>query len=527
MSPLIFLVQRTIVNILKGLKKKPVILALYILLAFAMVGMIVYALLGPGNFNHGDAQLFRAIAMGASILIYYFGLRQGIEKGSSMFRAADVSLVFTGPFRPNDVLLYGLLRQLGGVALAIFIAFFQIPNLKNNFPLQPYGSLILVLTVGLAALSFPIYGMLVYAFTSKSARRRRLANGVLNGLLAVLVVGFLYNLAQQRQLLPAAYATLGGQAMSWFPLVGWMGNIFSGAVEGTGPAFWISLALTLATTAGAMVALYRLNLDYYEEVLVATDYREAVLAAKREGRSMNFGTKARRSVRNGLFGWGAPALLGKNLLELRKSSFVLFFDRISLIVIVASIAFHYIMPKELTYSMIVVLAFSVYMLFLFQIQGRWPMELARPYVFLMPVRASQKLLYLTMSEHIKNAIDGITLFALTAILLVSTGQHLEHPVLLVVLCVLCYTLLGAVFTYTDVLARRLFGSVHSVPLRTVLKMFATLVLVAPGVAIAIVAAVLTHSETLAVGGFTAWAALVCAAVFPLAAGIFKNIEVSA
>ena len=527
MSPLIYLVRRTIANILNGLKKKPAILALYILLAFLMLGMIVYALFGPGNFSRGDAQLFRAIAMGASILVYYIGLRQGIEKGSSMFRAADVSLVFTGPFRPNDVLLYGFLRQLGGVALAIFIAFFQIPNLKNNFPLLPYGSLVLVLTVGLAALSFPIYGMLLYAFTSKSARRRRLANGILNSLLAVLAAGLLYNLAQQRQLLPAVYATLGGPIMSWFPLVGWMGNIFCGAVEGVGPAFWASLALMLATTAGAMVALYRLNLDYYEEVLVATDYREAALAAKREGRNMNFGVKARRSVRNGLFGWGASALLGKNLLELRKSSFLLFFDRISLIVIAAALAFHFIMPRELGYRMIIVLAFSLYMLFLFQIQGRWPMELARPYVFLVPVRASLKLLYLTLSEHIKNVIDGVTLFALTAVLLASTGQQLEYPVVMVILCVLCYVLLGAVFTYTDVLARRLFGSVHSVPLRTVLKMFATLVLVTPGAVIAIVLAVLTHSELLAVGGITAWAAVVCAAVFPLAAGIFKNIEISA
>ncbi len=520
MSPLVYLVQRTLANIIKGLKKKPAMLVLYILLALLTAGMLVFVLFGPGNFNRGNVRLFRAIATGLSVIVYYFGFKQGIEKGSSMFRAADVSLVFTGPFRPNEVLLYGFLRQLGGVAVAIFVAFFQIPNLKNNFPLQSYGTWIVLLTVALYALSFPIFGMLVYAFASKSARRRRWATVLLNALLAALAVFFLYELSQTRDLMAAVYATFGNPVLTWMPLVGWSANILCAAVDGVGWQFFLSLGLLVTAAAAALLALYRLNLDYYEEVLVATDYREAALAAKREGRQMNFGTKARRKVKNGLFGWGAQALFAKSLLEMRKSSFLLFFDRISLIIIAAALAFNFIMPKELTYRMVIVLSFSVYMLFLFQIQGRWPMELSRPFVFLLPSRPSQKLLWLTLSDHIKNAIDGLVLFVLAGVLFGASAP-------LVALSALCYTLLGAVFTYTDVLARRMFGSVHSVPLRTILKMVATLVLVAPGVVITVVAAVLTHSELLAVAGFTAWAFVLAAGVFALASGIFKNIEASA
>ncbi len=535
MSPLLYLIRRTLANIVKGLAKKPALLILYIVIALASVGMIVMVFLMPSNLVHkADPALFRVIMTALGIVVYYLSIKQGIEKGGSFFRSSDVALVFTGPFRPNDVLLYGFIRQLGGMVLAMFVAFYQIPNLKNNFALQPYGILVLMLAVALYALSYPIFGMALYAFTSKTRARRRAANVVLNLAVLALVLVFLYKLMQVKDLMRAATATLDGDWMFWVPVIGWMRAIAAAAIDGISWQFFVGTGLMVALIAAFLVILYRQNLDYYEEVLDATEYKEAALAAKKEGKGMQFNVKARHNVRNGLFGQGASALFGKNILEIRKSSFLLFFDRTSAIVILAALAFNFIMPGELSSRMVMVLSFAVYMLFLLQMQGRWPLELNRPFIFTLPARPAQKLFWATLSDHIKNLIDGIALFVIAGGYLGTTPQYGGIPVLTVIACILCYVFLGAVFVYADVLSRRLFGGIHSKPLTIFLKLFFTIFVITPGIALLIAVPLLlpemvapSTKELLSVVGFGLWALLAAGVSFAVSSGIFKNVEAGA
>jgi hypothetical protein len=520
-SPLLYIIRRSIINAIKGLGKKPAALVLYIFVVLMFLGMLVVIFIMPqGSMGAKDPAMFRSIIMALTMVVTYFSIRQGIEKGSSMFRTADVNLVFTGPIRPNDALLYGFIKQLGSMALILFVAVFQIPNLKNNFALQPYGIWIIILAVAIYALSYPLFGMAVYAFTSKSSARKRVANGLLNGALVIALAAFAYNLYQTRDFLRGSYAFFDSSVLTYFPVIGWMKSIAAAAVDGINVPFIVGLVLMVALLAASIIVLYRLNLDYYEEVLGATEYREAAIAAKKEGTNMQFATKARRKVKQGLFGTGAAALFGKNILELRKSAFVLFFDRTSLIVIASALVFNAVMPSDMSYKMFSVLAFSVYMLFLLQMQGRWPMELGRHFIFTLPARPAEKLFFVTASDHIKNLIDGTALFVIAGVLF-------KGSVPLIIVCIVSYVLLGAVFIYADVMARRLFGSVHSKPLLLFLKLFLTLFIVAPGITAAIIMATVTHLELLAVAAFGLWALVAAGVVFAISAGIFKNIEAAA
>jgi hypothetical protein len=524
MSPLFFIIRRSIVNAIKGLAKKPAALIAYIVLAVFFLGMLVMIFVMPqGSLGAKDPALFRSIVTALTIVVYYFSIRQGIEKGSSMFRAPDVNFVFAGPFRPNDALLYGFIKQMGSMLLVLFVAAFQIPNLKNNFALRPEGVGVIILAVAIYALSYPLLGMTIYAFTSKSRARKRLVSGLLNAAAFVVLALVVYNLYMTRDLARGFYAVFDSSFFTYFPVIGWMKSIAAAAVDGIGLPFIVGLALMLASIAAFVAILYRLNLDYYEEVLAATEYREAAIAAKKEGKSMQFATKARRKVRQPIYGRGAAVLFGKNMLEMRKSAFILFFDRTSLIIIAAALVFKFIMPSEPfinNNAMLFVLYFSVYMLFLLQMQGRWPAELGRHFIFTLPARPAEKLFFVTASDHIKNAIDGLALFGIA-------GVVFGRSPWLVVACILTYTLLGAVFIYGDVMARRVFGGVHSKPLLIFLKMFLTVFVVAPGIAAAIVSYIVFKTELASVAAFGLWACVAASGVFAISAGIFKNIEASA
>lgn len=528
MSPLIFIVRRSLVNIVKGLIKKPAMLALYVLAALSFVAMIVFMFTIPGNINHGDTKLFTSIVTALTIVVYYLSLKQGLEKGSSMFRASDINFIFAGPFRPNSALLYGFVKQLGGMLLIVFVAVFQIPNLRNNFPLEPWGVWVVLLAVAIYALSYPIFGMVVYAYASKSALRKRTVSTLLNVAMIAVILVYLYQLYTTQNALTALDTTFNSAAVGWIPVVGWMRDIAAAAVGDIGFMFWMGLGLMLATVAAFVFILYKLNLDYYEEVLAATDFREAAIAAKKEGRNIHFESKARRKVRRPVFGRGAAALFGKTILEMRKSAFLLFFDSTSVVVIFSALIFKFILPKELNpYAMLLVLSFGVYMLFLLQMQGRWPAELSRHFIFTLPARAPEKLFFVTAADHIKNLLDGAALFIIAGVMLKAMNVYEAIPFALIAVCVFAYVFLGAVFVYTDVLARRLFGSVHSKSLVIFLKFFLTVFILSPGIVVMIVAGFLTHSEIIAAAVFALWAFLAAFGVFAGAWGIFKNIEASA
>lgn len=534
MSPLLFIVRRSVANAIKGIAKKPAILIAYIVLAIFFVGMLVTIFIMPkGTLGARDPALFRSIITALTMVVYYFSIRQGIEKGSSMFRAADVNFVFAGPVRPNDALLYGFIKQMGYMLLIMFVAFFQIPNLENNFVLQPYGVWVIILAVAVYGLSYPLFGMAIYAFTSKSAARKKLVSGLLNAAVVAVLALTVYNLYETKDLARGFYAVFDSSFLTYFPVIGWMRSIAGAAMDGIGAPFVVGLACMVASIAGFIVILYRLNLDYYEEVLGATEYREAAIAAKKEGKSMQFSAKARRKVRQPIYGHGAAALFGKNMLELRKSAFILFFDRSSLVIIASALVFKFIMPANLGVGLFIVLAFSAYMLFILQMQGRWPAELGRHFIFTLPARPFEKLFWVTASDHIKNLVDGTALFVIAGISLTATKMYASFPVALVLACICCYVFLGAVFVYTDVLARRLFGGVHSKPLLVFLKLFLTAFIITPGIVAAVIVGQVVNylagsmGEFVSVAAFGLWALLAAAGVFTISSGIFKNIEASA
>jgi hypothetical protein len=264
-----------------------------------------------------------------------------------------------------------------------------------------------------------------------------------------------------------------------------------------------------------------MNLDYYEEVLEATEYSEAARAAKKDGRNLQFGLKVKKGIRQGISGSGGTAIFSKSMLEMRKTAWILFVDRTTVTVVAASVAFKLFMPPEAEtdgfISMFSILAFSVYMLFFFSIQGRWSLELGKPFIFLIPVSTAEKLFFATMAEHIKNLLDGTILFVLA-------GFLFKADVATVLGCIVSYMMFGAVFLYGDVLARRLFGAVHAKGLMVFLKLIFIMLILVPGIGAVVVVGMLTGSTILMVLAFGGWAFIAAVTMFMLSLGVFDNLE---
>ena len=126
-----------------------------------------------------------------------------------------------------------------------------------------------------------------------------------------------------------------------------------------------------------------------------------------------------------------------------------------------------------------ILYFSIYVLFFFTIQGKWGQELSKPFIYLIPYSSISKLFYATLADLIKYTIDGLVLFIACVIIFKSSA-------VIVILCAAAYASFGAIYTYGDVLSRRVLGSIHSKNLGIFIKMGITFLVVLPGIIASII-----------------------------------------
>ncbi|MCX7773993.1 MAG: putative ABC exporter domain-containing protein [Clostridia bacterium] len=519
MSPLLFIIRKTLKNIIKRAFKKPVVLIGYIIVILFFGAALFGTLKMPsGMVRKGSPEFFTGIMVLVFAVLNYTTLKLGIEKGSTYFRMSDVNLVFTSPIKPNHVLLYAFIKQIGGTFLLLFIAFFQIPNLKNNFVMQDNGVLMIMLAVVAYALSYPLISMVIYSWTSQAKARKKLMKNIFDIGAAIIALLFILSVSQTRDFGASINAVFNHPIAKYFPVIGWTGSIASAAVTGFTTEFWVGASGMLLLIVGSSIALYKMNLDYYEDVLEGTEYMEAALKAKREGRNIMFNAKVKEKVNQKLGGTGAGAIFSKQLLEIRKTAYFLFFDRLSVTVILSALIFNFVMPTEAkVFSLALILFFALYMLLLFQVQGRLGTELDKPYIFLIPASSSEKLFYTTLSEHVKNLFDASLLF-------IFAGVLFKASVPVILACIVAYVAFGAVFVYTDVLNRRLFGGIHSKGLLIFIKIIVSILIQIPGGVAAGFVFAATESEVLMICALGAWSLVLAITFFLFSSGILNNLE---
>jgi hypothetical protein len=389
-----------------------------------------------------------------------------------------VNLLFTSPVTPKRILIYGFIKQSLTTLLIILFLCMQIPNIKRIFGIGNTGVFILLGSVFLFILTYTLTGILIYTYSSRSPKTRKAFKKALNILYIAFFGGMVYSFVKNRDIMDAGISYLNSGFFEYFPVIGWYKVIFMSATGEYHQYYWLFTALVFVTFAGIIILLFKTKTDYYEDVLVATEYKEKMLKAKKasDGSYMTMNQKTRK-VKKGKMSSGSKALFSKNMLELRKTS-VFFINKITVIVIITGVATKVILQGY--NSFFNVLYFSIYMLFIFNMQqSKWINELKKPYIYLIPSGTAGKIFYTTLTDSIQNLINGILLFT-------AAGLVYKADAISVALSVIVYVSYGFIFILSDVLSKKLFGDIHSKVLSVFLKIFIILVFVVPGITMNII-----------------------------------------
>ena len=81
-------------------------------------------------------EIVELVVGGIILVVFVFQAISADKNGSKIFLPADVNLLFSSPMKPQSVLLFRLMTQLGTSILASVYLLFQLPNLVLNLGIQ-------------------------------------------------------------------------------------------------------------------------------------------------------------------------------------------------------------------------------------------------------------------------------------------------------------------------------------------------------------------------------------------------------
>jgi len=525
MKGILYLWLRTIKNRILQLKEHPAQLAAYALIAALLVFVLATSILGsrgPVSDFHDIAEL-RALITGMLLFVFYSSVTSGLSSGSSFFGLHDVNLLFTSPISPRKILIYGLVRQMSASLLASVFILFQANILKERYNIDFEMLLLLLFAYASFLVAAQIIAMVIYTFTNGREFRQRVVRGAMYLSFAPLAADFVLRATAGLAPVSAAVSALNAEWIQWYPFIGWLpGAVFS-LMSGDAAHALVFFLLPLAAIAALIVIIMKTNIDYYEDVLQATERTFQIMEAAREGRiaDAKSADKIRMRDRKGIGrGKGGSVIFFKHMLENRRGGY-LFFDNISFIQLTAMIVFALVIKAER--DLLQVFIFSVVFQFFTQSMSRWIKELVLPYIFLIPVRPFGKLVYACMESIVKTVTDGILIF-------ICVGWITGAAPYDIAACVIARAGFGILFTAGNILSEKLLGSMSSKGFLVLLYLLTMLLLALPGIVLAAIVPAFFDSRlafSLALTATFLWNTAIAAVITGLCRNILHQTDISA
>ena len=258
------------------------------------------------------------LAVGVVMLaMLVYSVLSGEKSGSNIFMMADVNLLFSAPLKPQSVLLFRLVAQMGAMIAASIYLVFQIPNLIINAGFSALAAIALLLAWVIILLVGRLFSVLVYSLVSTYPGFRRYVRPFVYAVIAVVLVsvGVRWR-AGGLSIIEAASGTLNAPWTRWIPFWGWTKGFVISAVDGRVGAMLVYLVLNIAACILLTYIIWELRVDFYEDAMAKSAETAERQAAMQEGNTAARRKKDRADdlKRDGLRrGWGASVYFWKSM----------------------------------------------------------------------------------------------------------------------------------------------------------------------------------------------------------------------
>lgn len=370
------------------------------------------------------------ILMGSLLL----NLWRGQKSGADIFPMSDVNFLFPAPRKPQSILMFRLLLQMGTALVGSVYLVFQLPNLMINVGLT-LGQALWIFVLWVTMLIFgKLVGVWSYVTCSNHPGLKKLlpwfclgipaATGIAVAALAVPVgMGWW----------TAAKLLLASPGSRLVPIWGWMKGILGFSL--VGEYGWGLLCLAGVMAAGTALSwiIWRMKADFYEDALVhAADVQKTVEEA---GRGMASGKVRSEKIRRDGFsvGSGEKMFFVKAMYHRRRLAKLGLFTKTQLVYGAACAGAGVILRLADSKNLLIPGILLTLLVYFRNYGNPISEEENRPFLYLVPALPGKKLLWCVAAGTCQTLLDlvpgllllwlipGGNLFAVLGWMLLAVG----------------------------------------------------------------------------------------------------------
>ena len=263
-------------------------------------------------------QVIELIAGGVILLVFVFNSLSADKNGCAVFLQADVNLLFASPMKPQSVLLFRLMTQIGtSLVLSIYLLF-QVPNLVFNLGVPLLGAISVIFTWGLVLILSKLLQVLLYTLSSTYPHVKKYIRPAVFALVGIIGAAFvIYWKSSDADPLTAAMQFFNAPITRWIPVWGWLKGFCMFAIEGNVLFLIVSLLLLVLTTVALVWGIWTMRVDFYEDAMAKSEETAELQRAADSGKTVVIKKKKDRNERlrrDGLnHGWGASVYFFKTM----------------------------------------------------------------------------------------------------------------------------------------------------------------------------------------------------------------------
>ncbi len=240
-----------------------------------------------------DPELLQGIlelAAGGIVLAMFLFMAMSADKnGSKIFLMADVNLLFASPMKPQSVLLFRLMTQLGLLLLSSVYLAFQLPNLILNLGLSTWSAVGILVVWLLTLVIGQLLQVLLYTVAATYAKVKKYMRTGIYLVLALVAGGYiLFTQISGLGYFEAALAFFNHPITRFIPFWGWLKGLCVFTIQENLLGVVLSTLAVIGGGAVLAVIIWQIPADFYEDAMAKSQETAELLEAAQAEKSTGF-----------------------------------------------------------------------------------------------------------------------------------------------------------------------------------------------------------------------------------------------
>ncbi|MCD7883410.1 MAG: CPBP family glutamic-type intramembrane protease [Lachnospiraceae bacterium] len=241
------------------------------------------------NGKDATSDLIELIVGGIILAVFLFEMIGADKSFSSIFLPADVNLLFASPMKPQSVLLFRLMTQIGALVISSIYVMLQLPNLVLNLGLGIRGAVAIILVWIFTLVIGKLIQVLFYTLAAThTGMKPYLRKGVYALVLVVAAAYFLSSRPYGSDHFWAAAAFFNHKVTRWIPFWGWLKGLCMFSIAGNTRLALLCLAALLAGSVVLILIIWSIKADFYEDAMAKSEETAELLEVRQAEKSTGF-----------------------------------------------------------------------------------------------------------------------------------------------------------------------------------------------------------------------------------------------